>query len=70
MSVIEIYDSADARATILARKPWEDQEMPARVLDGIERIFGERLAPAEAVARILADIRRRAMRRAGVVGAD
>ncbi len=58
MSVIEIYDSAQARATILARKPWEDQEMPPRVLDGIERIFGERLAPAEAVARILADIRR------------
>jgi histidinol dehydrogenase len=57
--VIKIYDSTQARATILARKPWEDQEMPPRVLDGIERIFGERLAPAEAVARILADVRRR-----------
>ena len=33
--------------------------MPPRLLDGIERIFGERLAPAEAVARILADVRRR-----------
>ncbi len=59
MSVIRIYDAAEARATVLARRPWEDQEMPARVLDGIERIFGERLAPAEAVARILADVRRR-----------
>ena len=59
MSVVKIYNAADARTTILARKPWEDQEMPPRVLDGIERIFGERLAPAEAVARILADVRRR-----------
>lgn len=59
MSVVKIYNSSEARATILARKPWEDQEMPERLLDGIERIFGARLAPAEAVARILADIRRR-----------
>jgi len=57
--VVRIYDAAEARGTILARRPWEDQEMPPRVLDGIERIFGERLAPAEAVARILADVRRR-----------
>src|SRR5512137_2985084 len=57
MSVVNIHNAADARATILARKPWEDQEMPPQVLDGIERIFGERLAPAEAVARILADVR-------------
>jgi hypothetical protein len=35
MSVVNIYHAADARATILARKPWEDQEMPPRVLDGI-----------------------------------
>jgi len=33
--------------------------MPARVLDGVERIFGERLAPAEAVARIVRDVRSR-----------
>ncbi len=59
MSVVRIYDAAEARTTVLARRPWEDQEMPPRVLDGIERIFGERLAPAEAVARILADVRRR-----------
>ena len=41
----------------------DDQEanvrLLERLLDGIERIFGERLAPAEAVARILADVRRR-----------
>lgn len=59
MSIVKIYSSSEARATILARKPWEDQEMPERLLNSIERIFGERLTPAEAVARILADIRRR-----------
>lgn len=59
MTVVKFYSAAEARKTILARRPWEDQEMPPRVLDGIERIFGERLAPAEAVARILADVRRR-----------
>jgi histidinol dehydrogenase len=59
MSVISTYEAAQARFTLLARKPWEDQEMPPRVLDGIERVFGERLAPAEAVARILSDVRRR-----------
>jgi histidinol dehydrogenase len=59
MSVIRIYDSAGARSSILRRIPWEDQEMPSRLLDGIEHIFGERLAPAEAVERILRDVRRR-----------
>lgn len=59
MSVVRIYGAAEARQTILRRAPWEDQEMPERVLDGIERIFGERLNPAEAVARILRDVRTR-----------
>jgi histidinol dehydrogenase len=59
MSVVTIYTADEARATILKRAAWEDQEMPARLLDGIERIFGERIEPAEAVRRILADVRRR-----------
>jgi hypothetical protein len=42
VAVVRIYDAAEARGTIVARRPWEDQEMPPRVLDGIERIFGER----------------------------
>ena len=42
MSVVKIYTPSEARATILRRVQWEDQEMPASVLDGIERIFGER----------------------------
>lgn len=59
MTVVKIYSAAEAQATILRRRRWEDQEMPAQVLDGIARVFGERLAPAEAVARILADVRGR-----------
>ena len=59
MSVVRIYNSSEARSTLLRRVAWEDQAMPAQVLDGVERIFGERLAPAEAVARILRDVRRR-----------
>ncbi len=59
MSVVNIYAAAEARQTILRRAPWEDQEMPQRVVDGIERAFGERLSPAEAVARILRDVRMR-----------
>jgi histidinol dehydrogenase len=59
VSVIRIFDSGEARVAILTRKAWEDQEMPRSLLDGIERIFGERLSPAEAVARILADVRDR-----------
>lgn len=59
MSVIRIYETAEARQGILCRRPWEDQELPDRVLDGIERIFGERISAQEAVSRVLRDIRRR-----------
>jgi histidinol dehydrogenase len=59
MSVAQIYNSTQARSSILRRVQWDDQEMPASVLDGIERIFGARIAPAEAVARILRDVRAR-----------
>ena len=56
MSIVKIYTPSDARASILRRVQWEDQEMPAAVLDGVERIFGARIAPAEAVRRVLRDV--------------
>lgn len=59
MSIAPIYNTTEARAGILRRVQWEDQTLPAAVLDGVERIFGERLSPAEAVARILRDVRAR-----------
>jgi histidinol dehydrogenase len=59
MSTIRIFNSSDARRDILRRVPWESQEMPERVLAGVETVFGERISPAEAVGRILADVRNR-----------
>jgi histidinol dehydrogenase len=59
MSAIKIFTSSEARKGILRRIPWETQEMPERVLAGIQTVFGERLSPAAAVERILADVRTR-----------
>lgn len=57
--MIPIYDDIpQAQATILRRAAWDEQAMPASVLDGIERIFGKRLTPEQAVAAVLADVRR------------
>jgi histidinol dehydrogenase len=58
-ALLPIYSSIEARNGILRRIPWEDQQMPPQVLDGIEAIFGERVPPAAAVARILRDVRDR-----------
>ena len=54
-----IYDVPTAQRTILRRQPWDDFEVPARMLDANERLFGERIGPDEAVRRILADVRSR-----------
>ncbi len=52
-----IYDLATARETILKRRDWSEITYPQSLLDGILQIFGERLTPEQAVARILKDIR-------------
>jgi histidinol dehydrogenase len=59
MACIRTYSADEARDTILRRVAWEDQGVPVQVLDSMERVFGERLAPADGVARILRDVRRR-----------
>lgn len=51
------YDSHTARATILKRTPPDEFPVSERVMDGIEKIFGERLTADEAVTRILKDVR-------------
>ena len=59
-TVIRIFDDIPhAQATILRRVGWDEQELPAALLDGIERRFGERLTPELAVARVLRDVRLR-----------
>lgn len=58
--MIQIFDDIpQAQATILRRTAWDEQALPAALLAGIERIFGQRLTPEEAVAAVLADVRRR-----------
>jgi histidinol dehydrogenase len=56
---IRFFDLSEARAGILARKPWEQVEITPAMHAGIERIFGEPLTADQAVDRILADVRAR-----------
>lgn len=57
---ISIFDDLEhARRTLLRRVPFDETDVPSSLLDGIERIFGQRLTPAEAVERIIRDARAR-----------
>lgn len=57
---IRIYaDPEEARATLLRRVALDEVEVSATVAAGSKRIFGRDLTPAEAVAEIVADVRRR-----------
>ena len=51
------YDPETAKQTILKRTPPDEFPISQHVLDGIAELFGERLAPEEAVTRILKDVR-------------
>jgi histidinol dehydrogenase len=59
--MIRVYDDwKQARDTVLRRRPIRDAEdVPQAVRDGIARIFGEPLAPGDAVGRVLKDVRQR-----------
>lgn len=54
-----IYDLPTARQGILRRRSWAETDYPPSLLQGIAQRFGEALSPEQAVARILADVRRR-----------
>jgi histidinol dehydrogenase len=56
---MRIFDVDAARNTILRRFAWDEIEIPDSLLDRNEQIFGERIAPDEAVRRILRDVRMR-----------
>jgi histidinol dehydrogenase len=58
-TLLRIFDPAEARATLLARKPVGDVDVTPTLAAGIERVFGEPLTPDEAVRRLLADVRGR-----------
>ena len=54
---IPILDPVSAQQSILRRQPWDAFDVPDALLDDLERIFGARIGPDEAVRRILADVR-------------
>lgn len=57
---IPIFDDfAVARRTILRRAPFNEIDVPMTLLNAIEQRFGARLTPAEAVDRIIRDVRER-----------
>ena len=51
------YDPNTARQTLLKRMPPDEFPVSAQVLDGIQKRFGEKLTPEQAVARILKEVR-------------
>ena len=55
--MLKQYNPQTARETILKRTPPDEFPISQRVLDGIEKLFGERLTAEEAVTRILKDVR-------------
>ncbi|MFQ5616266.1 MAG: histidinol dehydrogenase, partial [Anaerolineales bacterium] len=55
--MLKIYDPDAARKTILKRKTATDLEFPPALLDGTARIFGEGIAPPQAVAQIIDSVR-------------
>ena len=55
--MLKQYDPQTARKTILKRTPPDEFPVSQRVQDGITQLFGEPLAPDQAVTRILRDIR-------------
>ncbi|WKZ37873.1 MAG: histidinol dehydrogenase [Anaerolineales bacterium] len=56
--MLKQYDPNTARQTILKRTPPNEFPVSPRVLDGIEKLFGESLSAEQAVTRILKDVRR------------
>ncbi|HLF25067.1 MAG TPA: histidinol dehydrogenase [Anaerolineae bacterium] len=55
--MIKIYDIEAARRTLLRRSPFGEQVYPPALLEGVERIFGPGVTPAQAVSQILTSVR-------------
>ena len=54
---MRIMDATAAQKTILRRAAWDEFAVPETILARIEKTFGARISPDEAVRRILADVR-------------
>ena len=57
--MLKRYDAVTARKTLLRRVPPDEMEVSAPVLESIQRLFGRPLTPAQAVSRILEEVRDR-----------
>lgn len=55
--MLKQYDPASARQSIIKRTPPDEFPISQRVLDNIEKLFGEPLSAEQAVTRILKDVR-------------
>lgn len=58
-NLFPIYTLSEARTRLLRRTPPDEFDVTPGVLSSIERVFGERLTPDQAVRRIVADVRAR-----------
>lgn len=54
---MKTYSVEEAKSSFLKRHPFGQQAVPQKTLDSIQTLFNESLTPAEAVARILVDVR-------------
>jgi len=52
-----VFGAEEGRRTVLLRRPLAETGVPQAVRDLTRRVFGADLSPAEAVARIIADVR-------------
>jgi histidinol dehydrogenase len=55
-ALLSIYDAEEARRGPLLRQPVGEVALTPSLTAGIERVFGERLTPDQAVQRLLADV--------------
>jgi histidinol dehydrogenase len=57
--LMPIYDDLDqAKATIIERRSLNEYEVPGRISESLEKLFGEAVTPTEAVRRIIASVRK------------
>lgn len=55
--MLKIYQPAEAKQTILKRKPIDDYEIPESMQQNMLKLFSENLTPDQAVARIIKEVR-------------
>ncbi len=55
--MFKVYTLSDAQESILKRRPPDEFHVPDYILDSLEKLFGERVTPDEAVQRIVRSVR-------------